>query len=295
MMIFFFLRQQLRLDLINLFLFSIIPLLLELMLPGTLYWFQNVFFTDQAVILPFVLYVFLEVIKDGIRIETTKNSRILSYLNIFQNIVLFYGFLTDWLFIFIALTIYIKRLIDGEIFFSRKMFWNKKIYHFLKGSLKYWFAPLLAVFLFVLQILNLGTVGQTVSKALFRTAISNGGLEYHNNGLIIFLSYISNAYGLVALALITTSLVFFLLMFIFLIFGRFKSHKNLYKIKKTMYLFGMLQLPCIIQVIVFSNHSIYHDFSVLKFSIPLATIPFVLLPVMIFLLSNNSLNTKLKV
>ena len=294
MMIFFFLRQQLRLDLINSFLFSIIPLLLELMLPGTLYWFQNVFFTDQAVIFPFVLYVFLEVIKDGIRMETTKNSRILTSLNIIQNIVIFYGFLTDWLFIFIALTIYIKRLIDGEIFFSQKMFWNKNIYYFLKGSLKYWFAPLLAVFLYVLQIFILGTMGQTESKALLRTAISNSGIEYNNNGLILFLSYISNAYGLVAVVFITISLVFFLLMFIYLIFGRFKRHKNLYKIKKTMYLYGMLLVPCIIQVMVFSNHSIVHDFSVLKFSVPLATIPFVLLPIMIFLLSNKSFNIKLK-
>ena len=56
----------------------------------------------------------------------------------------------------------------------------------------------------------------------------------------------------------------------------------------------MLLVPCIIQVMVFSNHSIVHDFSMLKFSVPLATIPFVLLPIMIFLLSNKSFNIKLK-
>jgi len=294
LMIFFFLRQQLRFDLINSFLFSIIPLLLELLLPGPLYWFQNVFFSDQAVILPFVLYIFLEVLKDGIRMDTTKNSRNLTFLNIFQNIVLFYGFLTDWFFVFIALTIYIKRLIDGEIFFTQKMFWNKDIYQFIKGSLEYWFVPLIAVFLFVLQLIYLGEMGQSVSKALFRTSISNNGLENLNSGLVSFLGYISNNYGLVALLLIFVSLIFFLLMFISLSLGRFKRHKNVFKIKKTIYFMGMLLIPCVIQLMVFSNHSFVHEFSVLKLSIPLATIPFVLLPITLFLFSDKLVNMNIK-
>ena len=74
LMILFLLRNQLRFDIINSFYF-IIPILIELLLPGPLYWFQNAFFSDQAVILPFVVYVFLEVIRDGMRMDEIKNNR----------------------------------------------------------------------------------------------------------------------------------------------------------------------------------------------------------------------------
>ena len=57
---------------------------------------------------------------------------------------------------------------------------------------------------------------------------------------------------------------------------------------------GMLLVPCILQLIVFSNHSYIHEFSVLKLSIPLATIPFVLLPITIFLFVEEYVNKKIK-
>ena len=83
-------------------------------------------------------------------------------------------------------------------------------------------------------------------------------------------------------------------MFAYLSFGGFKNHKNVYKIKKTIYLMGMLLVPCILQIMVFSNHSYVHEFSVLKLSIPLATIPFVLLPITIFLFVEEYVNKKIK-
>ncbi len=139
MIIFFFLRQ-LKIDLLNSFLFSIIPVFMELLLPAPLYWFQNAFFSDQAVILPFVLYIFLEVVRTDV---SSKNH--FRLLNMIQNIVLFIGFLTDWFFVFIALTVYIKRIIDGEIVLS------KKIYPFIKGSLYYWFVPILTISLLLFR------------------------------------------------------------------------------------------------------------------------------------------------
>jgi hypothetical protein len=294
LLIFLFLRKQLRFDVINSFLFSIIPVILELLLPGPLYWFQNVFFSDQAVILPFVLFIFFEEVKDGIKMDTTKNSRNLTVLNIFQNIVLFYGFLTDWLFVFIALTIYIKRLLDGEIFFTKKMFWNRDLYHFITDSLKYWFSPIVAVSLFVLQVILIGGMTETISRALLRTSISNSGTITPLNELIRILGHVTNNYGNVGKILIFVSLLFFMFMFIYLSFGGSKSHKNIFKIKKTIYLMGMLLVPCILQLIVFSNHSYIHEFSVLKLSIPLATIPFVLLPITIFLFVEEYVNKKIK-
>ena len=69
----------------------------------------------------------------------------------FTNVVLFIGFLTEWFFVFIALTIFIKRIIDGEIFFTKNIFCNNNIFPFLKESLKYWITPIFAVFCFLLE------------------------------------------------------------------------------------------------------------------------------------------------
>lgn len=293
LIIFFFLRNQLRFDLLNSFFFSVIPIMLELLLPAPLYWHQNVFFSDQAVILPFVVYIFFEVLRDEIK-DVAKNKSKLRVLDILQNIVIFYGFLTDWLFVFIGLTVYIKRVVDGDILLSREMFLSKKLFIFIKRSIKYWFAPLLAIFLFVVQILTLGETGQVVSKALFRTGMSSNGASYLGNGLNIFVGHITDGYGHVAIGLIAASLTFFILISLYLILGRFKEHRNLIKIKKTTYLIGMLLIPCILQVMVFRNHSVIHDFSVLKFSVPIATVPFVLLPIMIFLFFEMPFNNVLK-
>jgi hypothetical protein len=281
MIIFFFLRQ-LKIDFVNSFLFSVIPIFIELLLPGPLYWFQNVFFTDQAVILPFCLYIFMEVVKDSI-----NNNKTLRFLNIFQNIILFYGFLTDWLFVFIALTVYIKRIIDDKIVLS--------IYKFIKESIKFWFVPLLVLFLFILQVYILGNIGQDISKFLFRAGISQDSSKFLYNGFSTFLGHMSNAYGNIGVAAVFISLYVFILISIIFSYHHLRKQKVTYnneKVKRTLYLIGMLLLPCILQVYFFKNHSVVHDFSVLKFSVPLSTIPFVLLPLLIFFRSENNLSNK---
>lgn len=275
LIIFVFLRQ-LKIDLLNSLFFAIIPIIMELLLPAPLYWFQNAFFSDQAVILPFVLYIFLEVLRDDVK---AKNN--LMFLNIVQNIIMFYGFLTDWLFVFIALTVYIKRIISGEIVL------NKKVYPFIKGSLLYWFVPLLAIALFAAQVYVLGTLSHTVSNAFFRTGVSQNGAKYLHNGLSIFLGHLTKGYGPVAIPALFISLISIPLAYYYIY--KQKVSCNVEKIKKTLYLMGMLLVPCLLQVCFFRNHSVVHDFSVLKFSVPLATIPFVLLPILISFVSENSL------
>ena len=280
--IFFFFRQ-LKIDMINSFLFSLIPIILELLLPGPIYWFQNVFFSDQAVILLFVLYIFLEILRDGM---IGKNLRI---LNIIQNLVLFIGFLTDWLFVFIALTVYIKRIIDGEIVLRRKMS-LANIHSFLNDSLKYWIVPIIAVALFALQDYLLGGISNTITEFLIRTAASQTGAASLKNGLNIFLWYISNNYGEIGLILLLVSAAIFLLVTSIILFKIYKKQNigfDVFKIKKILYLIGMFIIPCVLQIYFFKNHSVVHEFSVLKFSVSISTVPLVLLPVLIFFLTEN--------
>lgn len=217
------------------------------------------------------------------------SKRNLKLLNIFQNIIMFFGFLTDWLFVFIALIIYIKRIIDKEISLS--------IFPFLKESIKFWFIPISVLSLFTLQIYTLGTMNQSVAKFLLRTGILQNSSEPLNNGLSIFIGYLNNDYG--TIGIIALILSFYVFIFISIYHAYYYLYKknvvyNHVKIKRLIYLIEMIFLPCILQVCIFINHSIMHDFSVLKFSIPLATIPFVLLPVLIFFVLDNRVLSKLK-
>ncbi len=133
----------------------------------------------------------------------------------------------------------------------------------------------------------LGTVGHTLSNALFRTGISQNGAHYLNNGLKTFFGYLNHGYGLVGIIALIISLISIFIVSYYVY--KQKSGYDTEKIKKTLYLMGMLLIPCILQVCFFRNHSVIHDFSVLKFSVPLATIPFVLLPISISLIFQNSL------
>lgn len=269
LIIFFFLRQ-LNVDYINSFLFSILPIFLELLLPAPLYWHQNVFFSDQAVILPFVLFIFLEVIRSR---ATCKKLKV---INIFQYFIMFYGILTDWFFVFVILAVYIKRIFEGEVFKGSAL-------TFLKNSIIYWAIPIITVFLYILQLFSLGTLNQTIDKILLRTGTSADGIDYTNIFFDRMLEFMYQGYGeIITIALFISIFIILLYTIAFFIF-KIKNEE----VKKIILLITIILVPCLIQLLIFKNHSIMHEFSVLKFSIPLAIIPFVLIPVLLFFIFMN--------
>ncbi|GAI99290.1 unnamed protein product, partial [marine sediment metagenome] len=235
-----------------------------------MYWHQNVFFTDQAVILPFVLFIFFEIIKENI-----KNRKISISTNFLQSSVFFYGILTDWLFVFIALTVYIKRIFNGEI--------RKDFNPFIKMSLKYWFPALLALFLFAFQLYSLPAFSNIIKRFLFRTGLNARGAGYIVNFYNRFWEgYIAEGYGKVAIGLLWMSLFLFILSFIYIGFQHFHKRQVEERIKKTLSLISILLIPCFLYTYFFRNNSWIHDFSALKFSIPMTIIPFILIPVLAF-------------
>lgn len=64
---------------------SVVPTAVLLFSPAPMYWFQNVYYADEAVILPFALLIFLEIARP-------RHGALL------QGIVCFWGMMTDWLF-----------------------------------------------------------------------------------------------------------------------------------------------------------------------------------------------------
>ena len=261
---------QLKFSYLNSFIFSLVPIALELLLPAPLYWHQNVFFADQAVILPFVLFIFLEVSKENIRNKTIANIT-----NVFQILVLFYGILTDWLFVFLALTVYIKRVLNGQM--------GKDGYTFVKKSVKYWLPVIIVLSLFFLQLYSLGVLPSITHKFMFRTGLGHGGEKYISNFFNKFWNgHIAKGYGKVAIGFLWGSLFLFILSLTYISLRRLPNSQTNKKVKKTLSLIGIVLLPCFMQIYFFRNHSAIHDFSALKFSIPLDIIPFILVPILIF-------------
>lgn len=272
LMVFIFLSRNLGYDLFMSFLFALIPIFLELLWPAPLYWHQNVFFSDQAIILPFVLMVFFEIL----RFDSTEIN--LKYINLFQGILIFIGFLTDWLFVFITASIFVKRILNGEIhLINRIPYINIK---FIKKSLMFWAPGILALILYIIQLDVLGVLWELPAKFYIRTGVTNLPLAASRNVFNGFISYIDRAYGQLAEIVLFITISLLIMLSGVYIYKKLKNYKPNLKIKKILCLLWIVYLPCLTQFFLLKSHSIVHEFSVLKFSFPIA-ISFVLMPLLI--------------
>ncbi len=269
--IFFFLLQ-LNFSYINSFLFSIPPILLELLLPGPIYWHQNVYFHPQAVLLPVIIFIFLEVIK-----ERVKDNKKIIFILIIQGLLLFYGPLTDWLFIIFVFIVYLKRVFNSEMGKTARTFTRRSILFFMPSCI--------SLGLFVFQLYSLGVLPTIIDKFKFRIGLNDGGAEYITDFYDQFWNgHISYNYGKVAVILLWFSLAVFIASFIYIIIQYFYKIKMDIRIKKTSSLVGIILIPCFIYVYILRNYCAIHDYSALTFSLSIATVPFILIPILIFLI-----------
>ncbi len=110
-----------------------------LLMPASLYWHQNVYLFDQAVILPFSLVVLLECLRGSTAPWFPER-----WINVLQGMVFSLGALTEWLFLFIALCIYALRLLTGDRGGdARTFFWR---------SARFWLPVALVALFFFFQL-----------------------------------------------------------------------------------------------------------------------------------------------
>ncbi|MCL5037193.1 MAG: hypothetical protein M1269_08780 [Chloroflexi bacterium] len=248
------------------FIFALIPVLFELMSPLPLYYHQNVFFADQAVILPFVLIIFLESLRTA-----DKKSRLLDVL---EWLVILWGLLTEWLFIFVVPVLFLIKLLDGDFGKSGRAVRNIFIF-FLP-------AVIVAV-VYICQVLSQDAVGLLVKKFMLRTGLSdNGGVSFFK---MFWLNYFAGGYNGAGVWLMWSSLVFLLLAVVFLMIKRRVLKNNFYleAVYKAVSISALALLPCFLHIYFLFNHSFSHDFSALKFSVPMALLPFVFLPLIVIM------------
>ena len=236
--------------------FSLLAACSYLLLPVPLYWHQNVFFSDQAILLPFIAYIALELSEKR---DSSKSLRLI------QHTVACWGILTDWLFFFVLLSVYLKRILTQEISIGNSSF--------LKQSTKFWIAPTVSISLFFYQVLNLDA-----DTTLWNRFDERSGL-FLDDGRYNFLSF-SKQYWLQTLNPVITTLLLgsVLCVIITYIFRNKLGIRNSEGLKKILIAAFLILMPCVLQTYMFRNHSLQHSFSVLKYYLAFVLITFALLP-----------------
>ncbi len=251
--------------------------------PANIAWFQNSFFSDQMVLLPFVIYIFLEVLREIVPKGWAKVCVVLS-----QFLVAFWGSFTDWLFFSLLLIVMIFRF--------RK---ERGIFRRLIAAIEIWSPFALALILFYLQVKSIGpSTGTPEFTGLsFFQKLQNFILsKYETRGFPIFIfkysdnvvvNIISNVLDAIfvlwdyikwyssSLSIAFSKLgtyIYFSIAFILLYFF-WKDRDN-----ELLKLFALFALTTFLHTFIFFHHSAGHPFTVQKFALWIA-LEFVVLPI----------------
>ncbi|HRZ40014.1 MAG TPA: hypothetical protein P5246_03295, partial [Candidatus Omnitrophota bacterium] len=248
--------------------FSAAPSLVYLFTPPTLYWHQNVFFADQAVMLFFVIFVYLEM-------KYYLNRTLKSADRLLLGGTVFLGVLTDWLFVFVIAVAAVLRV----LFFSKDASGRVRQ---IAVSARTFVAPALAgIGIYAYQIFSAGALGRLLKTFFWRSGVGwkgifPGFLEHYLAGHIV------DGYGLV-LTLSTVAAVVMVFLYGAFEKGRGKTPARERGLAGTaVYLVLLTVLPCVLQGLVFQQHSMIHDFAALKWALSFSLIPFGIFPVVYF-------------
>ncbi len=296
----FLVLRRLRYGYTAAMLLSPIPAFLYLWLPSPFYEHQMGFFSDQAIMLPFVLYLLLEVVRDYCEQKRTK--RLLSLL---QGAIAFWGITTDWLFAFIAASLYLVR-------FSRGEFGHKPL-RFLKRSAAFSLPILLGLSLFLLQLHHLGAFDQLSERFTARTGIkvekepsttrpsspssampqkaestegsasgiaSLAAFTHFTLDTLFWNHHVPKGFGQWGKRIILLSSIGLMLALAAAAVQRVRRRPISPGLSTALMAMFLTLAPCFLYLHIFGPHSAYflHDFSTLKFAVPIALAPFVLLP-----------------
>jgi hypothetical protein len=255
----FLLMRRSRIDERPAMALSLLPPFLHLAMPGPLYWHQAIYFSDTAVLLPFVLIVFLEVVRE--------KGPVRSWLEAAQSLLFFYSMLTDWLALFILAGLFLKRLARGER------------------------APVLpalsvagAVALYATQLIALGIPLEAVTnRILLRTGFSPPGRTDAAKLIPQFwLEAVEGGLGRGAVLLLWLSLILASAAS-FYAWRRRRCARPLDPARlQILGCAGLMLFPVFLHLAVFRGHSGDHSFAAAKFAIPMASIPLVLAPAAVF-------------
>ncbi|MBF0591935.1 MAG: hypothetical protein HQL02_07595 [Nitrospirae bacterium] len=247
--------------------------------PCSMYFHQNVYFSDQAVLLPFAVAIAFEVL------DLPKRRRIFEYMQIG---VVFWGILTDWLFVFVTAVICLCRLLDPWLR-DKDMSWRRLLSLPVLRPLFALIAPICVVVVFyVIGVRFSGGSSYAHGKMLERTGFNGSVWDwltgYNWNWWAPHL-WMGRYFGPSAPRVFLWSFSAALLITMFMVIRRGVWKKTYpYNVIMVLKAAIIVTLPCFLQVYVLRQHSDPHDFSVMKFAIPFALHPAIILPCLVGLL-----------
>jgi hypothetical protein len=244
---------------------SLIPIIIVLLTPGNLWFLQMIYMAQQAAIPLFALFVFLEVLRDF-----KWNKFWAAFIAITQSIVFFYGILTAYIFLLIGLVVFFKRILTKEI--------RLGVLPFIKDSVKFWAPAVTGAALFVLQLSVLKGWPHLISRWKYRAGAS-GGMDFWLSRF--WNVYFKGSYGIAGKYLIWVSTLFFLGALALVIIKRLRKYPSDGRILRILFLMGITLIPCYLQIYLLKNHTWSHHYTAVKFTIPLAVVPFILVPMLI--------------
>jgi hypothetical protein len=245
-------------NLLTLFSVSAVPSLIYLFSPGPMYWHQNVYFSDQAILLPFALILALE----AVRVFSNSTS-LKRFTALVEPLVLFYGALTDWFFVWIYLLLALRRLSDTKSF---------------KKCLRFLLPGVVALFLFLLQLSFFDGFSVLSETFLKRANLGPvGPVEASGLWEVFWIRNMTRNFGISSAGwIISLEALLLILGFVF--------NRRLFKnstCQEILYFSALPLAPCVLHTFFLSQHAKDHAFTALKFTIPFALITFVCLPLLV--------------
>lgn len=236
-----------------------------LLLPGPMYWLQNVFFVDQSVIVPFILFLYLETLRET-RPEWKKR------IDWIQALVGVWGLTSDWLMLPIAGIAFLRRAVTGRLGDG----WRERTASSVAFGLPYG----LTLGAFLLQLGLLGKFATLRERFFFRIGATDEFREFTDNFTTYFWgNYFSEQYGKAGLSI----LIFATGLLSVAGYALWRTRRTAPEhVRKNLSLLlgigAVALLPCVSHAYLLRNYSAIHDFAALKFIVPFALLPFVLLP-----------------
>ena len=267
----FVLLSDLRLTLPAAFIFSLIPALLLLLLPGPLGEYALSYFSDQAVSLPIALFLLLEILQWRACSTSAKLG-----LDAAQCLVIFSGALTDWYFFFVLAVALAVRCYRG-------MFgpWQQWVTA-LSGMLAYCAPALLALALFLTQLVHWHLVDRFLFAGLRRMALYAGDpflQQTQDLPHIFWRGYMRIAFGAPAVASLWGVLAIMVLALLLALGLRWRRRAMDPRLDLLLCVALLTVLPPFLHTYCFRQHAVRHAFAALKYTTPMALAPLVLLPV----------------
>lgn len=235
---------------------SIIFSLFWAFLPSNVYYMKNEYFSDQAIILLSIIFFYIETLFSNKKFKEKG-----TLLQILSCIVMFAGVLTDYYFFCIAFVVICFRVINNF-----QKYPGKSIsYKLFSNTWSLFITALIATVIFIIQVLSVPN--GLKSLALTFSIRSGAGEEW--GGLAALADHFTGCFNVLSIPVLLFVTIFCL------IFPFIRKH---YSEKKQVLVnwLSMIVLSTVLHTVILREHSIFHEFSMLKYNLVFTFIIFTL-------------------